>query len=115
MRLPERGQAGVWLNGLALSKGAVRNQFVDGKLTCGLNKLPPSVLFCERAALVDHLILELQRLQPDRCDRRLDCCIPCSSKPCCLASVLLASAAARGSSSQGTCAVAWLLTDLLMN
>ena len=69
MRLPERGQGGVWLNGLALSKGAVRNHFVDGKLTSSLNRLPPSVLFCERAALVEHLILELQRLQPDRCDR----------------------------------------------
>ena len=66
MRLPERGKGPTWLNGLSLSKGAVSHKYVDGKaITAGPMALQ-DVLFVERAALVEHLMLELKRLEPDR-------------------------------------------------
>lgn len=67
MRLPKRGQPdSVWLNGLALSKGAYQVKYNEGKLTSRFSPLPPSVLFVERAALVEHMIAEVERLQPER-------------------------------------------------
>ena len=62
-----RGQQdSIWLNGLALAKGAYRVQYKNGKLNKSFNTLPPSVLFVERAALVEHMILEIERIESDR-------------------------------------------------
>jgi len=66
IRLPERGQSSIWLNGLGLSKGAYRIVNRDGKVTESFSPLPPSVLLVERAALVEHMMSELKRLEPDR-------------------------------------------------
>ncbi len=66
IRLPERGQDSIWMNGLGLSKGAYRVQAKDGKVKESFSPLPPSVLLVERAALVDHMISELHRLEPER-------------------------------------------------
>ena len=56
------------MNGLAFAKGAYRVQNKNGKIVTSFNALPPSVLFVERAALVDHMITEIGRLEPDRSD-----------------------------------------------
>ena len=66
------------MNGLGLSKGAYRIIQRDGKVTEGFNPLPPSVLLVERAALVEHMIAELERLEPDRLGLR-----PCSTANMC--------------------------------
>lgn len=67
MRLPQRDQQdSIWLNGLALAKGAYRVQYKDGKVESSFGRLPPTVLFVERAALVEHMISEIERLEPER-------------------------------------------------
>lgn len=67
IRLPEPGAKSIWLNGLAVSKGAYSNRQIDGKVKSRFSKLPASVLLVERAALVEHMLLEMQRLEQDRC------------------------------------------------
>ena len=54
------------MNGLGLSKGAYSIMNRDGKVTETFRPMPPSVLLVERAALVEHMIAELERLEPDR-------------------------------------------------
>ena len=66
IRLPERGQGYVWMNGLGLSKGAYSIMKRDGQVSESFRPMPPSVLLVERAALVEHMISELERLEPDR-------------------------------------------------
>lgn len=67
IRLPVRGQQdSIWLNGLGLAKGAYSLSNKNGKTSSSFSKLPPSVLFVERAALVEHMISEIKRLQPER-------------------------------------------------
>ena len=54
------------MNGLGLSKGAYSIMKRDGKVSESFRPMPPSVLLVERAALVEHMISELERLEPDR-------------------------------------------------
>ena len=67
IKLPARGQQdSIWLNGLALAKGSYRVMYKNGQLNKSFSVLPPTVLLVERAALVEHMILEIERLEPDR-------------------------------------------------
>jgi hypothetical protein len=66
VRLPERGQDSIWVNGLCLSKGGYNFISKDGKVKESFSKLPSTVLLVERAALIEHLISELNRLEPSR-------------------------------------------------
>ena len=54
------------MNGLGLAKGGYSIMNKDGKVTETFSLMPPSVLRVERAALVEHMIWELERLEPDR-------------------------------------------------